>query len=117
MTYVNLTPHIINVVREDGTVFTIPTSGVEARVETKYKEFCIVDDNGGDSNNFILYHQQFGEVENLPHYILNNIYIVSALVRLALPLRLDVASPGELIRNSAGQPIGCRGLVVNPQLF
>lgn len=111
MTYINLTPHTLNILREDGTVFILPASGVEARMETKYKEFCIIDDD--DKNNIILYHQQFGIVENLPPYKLNILYIVSALVRLALPWRQDVASPGELIRNSAGQPIGCRGLVVN----
>jgi hypothetical protein len=37
--------------------------------------------------------------------------IVSGMVREALAgSRSDVASPGALVRNAAGQPVGCNGL-------
>jgi len=41
------------------------------------------------------------------------LYVVSGLVRAAVPERTDVASPGELVRDALGVVTGCRGLVVN----
>jgi hypothetical protein len=42
-------------------------------------------------------------------------FIVSRLVRETADRdgRIDLFSPGELIRNVDGQPIGCKGLVCN----
>ena len=40
------------------------------------------------------------------------ILIVSTLVKNASPDRKDLVSPGELIRNEAGQPVGCKGFCV-----
>ena len=55
----------------------------------------------------------FGEVVGLPDPTEGVIFIVSGLVRSAVPHRLDVASPGELVRDAAGAVVGCRNLVVN----
>lgn len=55
----------------------------------------------------------YGAVEGLPEPKAGVIYIVSALVRAAVPGRLDVASPGELVRDAAGAVVGCKGLSVN----
>ena len=41
-------------------------------------------------------------------------YIVSSLVRLALPDRIDLFSPADLVRDAAGAVIGCRSLEGNP---
>lgn len=60
-----------------------------------------------------VYTMRYGEVIGLPPQSETDAYVVSAMVRLAVPERLDVLSPGPLIRNEAGQPIGCDGLIAN----
>lgn len=49
-------------------------------------------------------------LEELPAEEAGVALVVSALVRLAVPHRRDVFSPGELVRGTDGQPVGCRGL-------
>lgn len=60
-----------------------------------------------------IYENIYGEVTGLPEFEEGVYYVVSAMVRQALPGRKDLLSPGQLIRNKAGQPIGCLGLVRN----
>jgi hypothetical protein hcinC1_00210 len=60
-----------------------------------------------------IYKNVYGEVTGLPEFKKGVYYVVSAMVRQALPGRKDLLSPGQLIRNEAGQPIGCLGLVRN----
>ena len=60
-----------------------------------------------------IYENIYGEVTGLPEFKEGIYYVVSAMVRQALPERKDLLSPGQLIRNEAGQPIGCLGLVRN----
>jgi hypothetical protein len=101
---INLTPHTINIISSNAPL-SIPSTGLARVAVTNYVT--------GDVNGITLYGQQYGEVEGLPEPAEDTLYVVSAIVRAAVPDRLDVASPGELVRNEAGQPIGCRGLVVN----
>lgn len=103
---INLTPHTINVVGCE----PIEPSGIVARVSTTsqpaYTTPCGVP----------LTYQTVGEVTGLPDLDVAHeeaIYIVSTQVRLALPNRFDLASPGELVRDDKGQPVGCTSLVVN----
>ena len=102
MPFVNLTPHVINVV--DGPAF--PPSGAVARVKSTTEVAGTVD-------GVALYRVAFGAVEGLPAEVPGTILIVSALVRGAVPARRDVASPGELVRGADGNPVGCRGLAIN----
>lgn len=60
-----------------------------------------------------IYENIYGEVTGLPEFKEGVYYVVSAMVRQALPERKDLLSPGQLIRNEAGQPVGCLGLVRN----
>lgn len=60
-----------------------------------------------------IYEVVYGEVTGLPEFEEGVYYVVSAMVRQALPHRKDLLSPGQLIRNEAGQPVGCLGLVRN----
>lgn len=107
MEIVNLTSHAINVLSSDGSVVAnLPPSGEVARVATAMRKVGVAGD-------IDLYAQEVGEVVGLPTPKEGTLFIVSALVRLAHPERKDLASPGELVRNSAGQPVGCRGLVIN----
>lgn len=118
MNVINLPPHAINVQRDDGAFVTYLPSGSVARVSATLtpvdvfgypravQEIALAD-------GILISAQEFGEVTGLPEQKDGTIYLVSALVRTAVPHRLDVLSPGELIRNDAGQPIGCAGLTAN----
>jgi hypothetical protein len=104
MKFVNLTPHAINIYNsEKQLVMTVPPSGAVARVQTQRKLSAVYD-------GVEIYRTQYGNVENLPAPQKDTIYIVSALVAAAVPRRDDVLQPGELLRNDAGQPVGCVGL-------
>ena len=103
--FINLTPHTINVIKEDGTVLTIPTSGTVARcTQTE----TVLDIHDGVK----ITRQEFGEVVDLPDEADGNILIVSRLVASAKPERHELVCPGPLVRGSDGQPIGCKGLSV-----
>jgi len=107
---VNLTPHAITIVGPSGPTMTIPPSGVVARVATTPSpagEVAAVE------GVVALHRVAFGEVQGLPGEEAETIFVVSALVRAAVPHRGDVASPGDLVRGEDGQPIGCRGLIIN----
>ena len=104
---VNLTPHEINIYDENGKnlLAKLPSEGV-ARCSVQSR---IV----GWDLTIPLFSSTIGEVTGLPEHDPEKIYIVSLLVRQALPNRRDIASPGELVRDENGNPIGCKGLVIN----
>lgn len=85
----------------------LPPSGQVARVSANTTEL-------GRVNGIPCYAVTYGKVEGLPEPLEDTIFVVSALVRTAVPNRRDVASPGELVRDpETKQPVGCRGLAVN----
>jgi hypothetical protein len=96
---VNLTPHVINVV---GKADFSP-SGKVARVATTTTTAYTV--NGIDVLNTV-----YGDVVDLPDPVKDTFYIVSRLVKTAVPSRTDVLCPGILVRDADGKPIGCNGL-------
>lgn len=102
----NLTPHAISLVIPSGDVFTVEPSGAVARCQT-------VQTPAGELSGVPLVHVEYGEVTGLPAPADGTLYIVSALVRSALPERLDLASPGDLVRDGLGNVLGCRNLVLN----
>ena len=106
MTITNLTPHALVFVLADGSSRSIAPSGAVARCRT-------VNSPAGDAEGIPLARVSYGAVEGLPEPAEGVLYVVSALVRAAVPGRSDVASPGDLVRDPAGNVIGCRGLVVN----
>ncbi len=65
------------------------------------------------NNDIPVFRTTFGEVEGLPEPQDDTLYIVSLLVRRARPYRGDLLSPGQLIRDAEGRPIGCKGLAAN----
>jgi hypothetical protein len=100
--FINLTPHTLNVQKADGSFITIPPSGQVARVTVTYKEVRQV-------SGVSVFSPHYGEVVGLPKMEDDNLYIVSLLVKQAAP-GLGLLSPGELIRDEKGNPIGCKGL-------
>ena len=107
MQITNLTPHALNIVLLSGEIQTIAPSGNIARCSTT----AVVV---GECNGIPLSTVSYGNVVGLPEPEAGTLYVVSALVRSAVPGREDVASPGDLVRDPAGAVIGCKGLVVNP---
>ena len=107
----NLTPHEVCIYKLNGTVpdldVVIEASETIARVSCEY----IKVDKKVDGID--LYRPVFGEVTGLPEYSEGIYLLVSAMVREALPLRSDLVSPGQLLRNDKGEVIGCLGLVGN----
>ena len=103
---VNLTPHAVHLHLTTGEVVTFPPSGAVARA----KEIVTAV---GEKAGVRVVTVAYGEVENVPPPGGGETYLVSALVRAALPERFDLFSPGELVRNEAGVVVGCRTLVMN----
>lgn len=104
MQIINLTPHTINIHDTDQKhVLTVESNGL-ARCDVAKTQI-------GNAGNIPLFETKFGDVTGLPDEQADDtIFIVSLLVRQAVPNRKDVFSPGELLRNEDGQPIGCVGL-------
>ena len=102
MQFINLTPHTINI-HSNGNVTNVTPSGSIARVSTNYQHSTTV-------SGINIYNCVYGDVHGLPDSQNNTIYIVSSVVKSAVPNRMDVMSPGELIRDNDGKPIGCNGL-------
>lgn len=53
---------------------------------------------------------EYGNVSVLPAPQEETIFVTSALVAAAVKDREDVFSPGPLLRDDSGKPIGCLGL-------
>ena len=104
---VNLTPHKVTVVSKDGSVIaSFLPSGVVARMS-------VTDEKIGEVEGIDIYKSQFGDVEDLAEVEDCTMFIVSRIVRTGNPDRSDLLSPGTLVRNAEGQPVGCLGLVSN----
>ena len=99
--FVNLTPHELSIHTEEGVV-TLPPSGSVARVSTTETPAPSV---GGIPTTITT----LGEVTGLPDETPGVVVVVSGMVASAAP-REDVMSPGPLVRDESGRPIGCRGL-------
>ena len=110
MKFINLTPHEIRVVRPDGGTAVFPPSGQVARCTEKSVQRAEVSHQGV---TIPLVGKEFGEGVGLPDPEEDSLLIVSALVRTAAPGRSDLVTFGDLVRNEAGQPIGCSSLVCN----
>jgi len=111
---INLTPHDINVVDDNGNVHTFPRSGTIARVDTHTEYHRGWEVYEGEDVWIPLAHERDGEVIDLPEPKDGVDYIVSARVRNAVPHRKDVFSPGGLVRDDDGKVVGCSCLVGNP---
>ena len=102
---VNLTPHAINLPQG-----IVPPSGMIARVSVTLAPAGYL---ANDAGNISLVRGCYGDVTGLPAAEKNTMFIVSGMVRNAIPDRLDLASPANLVRDDQGQIIGCQSLEIN----
>jgi hypothetical protein len=120
--FINRTPHVITFCEGDEKV-TLPKTGIEIRVavdseEVGFATVCGIrvpfnETTYGDA--FVI--DTVTEVRSdLPSPSFGVLYIVSALVRTACPERKDFVSPGRLIRDENGRPIGAEGVNVNGKI-
>lgn len=116
MTIINLTPHSINFVNEDGTpVLAVAPSGQLARVSARTvktgRHFAVYAPE--EETGFKLIPEtvtEYGEVEGLPAPADDTIYVVSSLVASRCMDRPDVFIPNESVRDAQGRIIGCKSL-------
>lgn len=103
MKFVNLTPHVINLV----TGQDLERSGQVARVEVTYRQVEVL---GGVP----ILAGEYGEIVGLLEPQEGVGYVVSRVVASAVKdaglKRDDLFIPGSLIRDDAGKTIGCKGL-------
>jgi hypothetical protein len=97
----NLTPHSVTILGGDSPL-AIPSEGIARVGQTR--------EQVGTIAGVPVYRSTYGAVTGLPEQRDGIALLVSALVRMACPGRADLYSPGELARDAAGQPVGCRGL-------
>ncbi len=105
MPVVNLTPHTIKIMGDD-SIIEIPASGEVARVSMEDNLIMMLD-------GVRIVKTSYGPVVGVPDAKDGVVYLVSNLVRLALPNRTDLLAPGQLVRDEAGNPIGCSCLISN----
>lgn len=104
---INLTPHRINIVDEEGNVVKIFESSGVARAAQNDVQIGMLE-------GIPIIETKFGEPVDLPEYNQGTYYIVSALTAKAASLSgrstRDLLLTGKTVRNSDGQIIGCQAL-------
>ena len=101
----NCTPHAVDIWNAQGTaiVKTIPRSGHIARLQESNEHI-------GTADGVPICKTTYGDVYDLPEPEEGTLFIVSIVVRRALPERSDLVFPVELVRDDEGHIIGCRSL-------
>ncbi len=109
----NFTPHIINVIlTPGGEMLNLPSEGVARVAEQRTELGRLALEDG---TVIPVTAVSYGEPVGLPAPEAGVILVVSQIVREACSARLDLASPGPLIRDAQGQPLGCQGLTMTPR--
>src|SRR5690606_41172859 len=105
MLVINKTPHDVNIVDQNGQIIrTYERSDSQIRLAVKTVQDVPLPDGTPTSRT------EFGEPEGLPAYVEGVFYIVSQLVKNALPYRTDLLVPAEVIRDEKGNIVGCKCL-------
>ena len=104
MAIVNCTPHPVMIVDADGNVVrTIEPNGTPIRLKSETVP-------AGEHDGIPLSKTVFGEPVGLPDPEEETLFIVSQIVKNAIPGRHDLVVPAEVVRDDKGQIIGCRSL-------
>jgi len=109
MKAVNLTPHDITIMTDEGSVMNIPPSGTIARI-TLIKTDCATVEIG-DTIIPVVRNQANGKITGLPKQLQGTVYIVSrAVAEMAGNRRDDLYFPDSSIRDDSGNIVACRCL-------
>lgn len=101
---INRTPHDIDIVDNDGNLIVRHKSTGAARVEQNVKFI------GFSSDGTAFFESTFGKVIGLSEEAIDTVFIVSSIVKAALPERKDLVVPTGFVRNDKGMIIGATGL-------
>jgi hypothetical protein len=102
---INKTPHAVHIVDDNGRfVKTYDKGDTQIRLSVKTVQDEPLIDGTPTSRT------SFGEPEGLPDFQEGTFYIVSQLVKSALPERTDLLVPAEVMRDDMGNIIGCKSL-------
>ena len=101
--YVNLTPHELNVVMDDGEIVHIQPSGLKATCDTSTVPVRRI---GGATG----YRRSYGAVHGIPDPQDGVVYVTSGPAAEAAH-RQDVVSPGDQIQLADGRR-ACKGFAV-----
>jgi len=101
---VNMTPHDVVVLNSDNTVLMVlPKTDSTVRLSVNTVE-CEPLGKVPTSKTV------FGDAVGLPDFEENTYYVVSQLVKSALPHREDLLVPADVVRDEKGLILGCRSL-------
>ncbi len=105
---INLTPHTVNLIREDGSVVAFESQGI-ARADQQVEEAGIVD-------GVRIVRTTYGAPVDLPEPAEGVLYIVSSLTvssaRAVGRTVTDLLTPVESVRDGQGKIIGCKALAI-----
>ncbi len=101
---VNLTPHDVLVVDPDGSRRVFPSAG-KARVSESVSIVAEID-------GIPLVEKRYLEATGLPPPRSGTLYVVSYYTRACCPDRDDLLIPHDLVRDGAGNIIGCRAFSI-----
>ena len=104
---INLTARVLNIMTENGNIVSVEPSGTVAHCSVTNTPVRVL------SNGIVCYRTTCGEVIGLPAEEEGVMYVVSGSVRRAVPTRLDVVSPGEVVHIQDGQQVVRLGLSIN----
>ena len=104
---INLTPHNIYMKGK----YVLPKADKPCRVKVEKNPISYIDISsyaGLENEMMPVYKTEYSKnVENLPEPEIDKVYIVSRIVREAVPERKDLLVPEDLIRDDEGNIIGC----------
>jgi hypothetical protein len=104
MIIINTTPHQVHIVDKDNNVvITFPKGDFNIRLSVDTVDF-------GTINGVPISKTVFGDPIGLPDFIDGTFFIVSQLVKSALPNRTDLLVPAQVVRDNNGNIIGCQSL-------
>ena len=106
---INLCPHALNILDQDGEIRDFPKCETPARVlQQERLEGYIL--------GVPITKQVFGKVENLPDFELGTFYVVSRIVAAAAAKEgrktSDLLIPGPAVRDEEGRVIGAKGFSI-----
>lgn len=110
-TIINKTPHAVYILNKDNTILKMfPKSNGMIRVPEKNTDVGFID-------GIPISVTEWGITTDVPLPKRGTFYIVSQLVRNALPDRPDLLVPKQVVRDGQGNIIGCRRLDIgdNPE--
>ena len=107
---INKTPHAVYILNEDGTVLRVfPKSNGMIRVKENVTNMPNID-------GIPICSTRWSKTVDVPKYVEGIYYIVSQLVKNAMPKRKDFLTPKGAVRDDKGNVIGCTHLDIGHQI-